>query len=252
VLFVGNSLTYTGNVPAVFSALAEANGAAMPSDMIVKGGATLSQRVADGSVARALAEHRYTWLVLQERGGDLTCSFGPDSCVQSRQAIGALARMGDAHGVKVVLLGSYQPHPQASRSIVEKESAAATEAGIPYIEISETLRRLRDHAPDLVWFAADGMHPGKDLALLDAIRLHQLLRGRLPLPASLTVQAPIYGVSSGLTAELRASDGPPPRPDTAPGTQYDAETLRRIIDVVEPVLVDGNDILARPVEAIPR
>ena len=52
VLFVGNSLTYVGNVPAVFSALAEANGTPMPSDMIVKGGATLSERVADGSVAR--------------------------------------------------------------------------------------------------------------------------------------------------------------------------------------------------------
>lgn len=252
VLFVGNSLTYVGNVPAVFSALAEANGTPMPSDMIVKGGATLSERVADGSVARALAEHRYAWLVLQERGGDLMCSFGPESCVQSRQAIDALARMGDAHGVKVVLLGSYQPHPHASRMLVEKESAAATEAGIPYVEISETLRRLRDHAPDLVWFAADGVHPGKDLALLDAIRLHQVLRGRAPTPAPLMVKAPIHGVSSGLTAVLRASDAPPPRPDTAPGTQYDAETLRRIIDVVEPVLIDGNDILARPVEALPR
>jgi hypothetical protein len=252
VLFVGNSLTYVGNVPAVLSALAEANDAPMASDMIVKGGATLSERVADGSVARALAERRYAWLVIQERGGDLMCSFGPASCVKSRQAIGELVRMGDAHGVKVVLLGSYQPHPVASRSIVQKESAAAADAGIPYVEVSGTLRRLRDIAPDLVWFASDGMHPGKDLALLDAIRLHQVLRGRLPMPVALTVKAPIYGVSSGLDAVLRSSDAPPPRPGTVPGTQYDAETIRRIIDVVEPALVDGNDMPVPSVEAVPR
>jgi len=35
VLFVGNSVTYYGNVPAVFSALAEANGISAVSDMLV-------------------------------------------------------------------------------------------------------------------------------------------------------------------------------------------------------------------------
>lgn len=252
VLFVGNSLTYVGNVPAVLSALAEANGEPMPSDMIVKGGATLSERVADGSVARALAERRYDWLVIQERGGDLMCSFGPASCAQSRQAIGELMRMARAKGVKVVLLGSYQTHPEASRSIVQKESAAAADAGIPYVELSETLRRLRGSAPDLVWFAPDGMHPGRDLALLDAIRLYQVLRGRLPTPGPLTVKAPIYGVSSGLDAVLRSSDAPPPRPETVPGTQYDAETIRRISALVEPAQIDGEDISVPPFEAVPR
>src|SRR5690606_32452557 len=56
VLFVGNSLTYVANTPAVYSALAAANGHPTRSDMIVRGGATLAERVADGSVERALAQ----------------------------------------------------------------------------------------------------------------------------------------------------------------------------------------------------
>lgn len=245
VLFVGNSLTYVGNVPAVFSALAEANGTPMPSDMIVKGGATLSERVADGSVARALAERRYTWLVLQERGGDLMCAFGPESCVHSRQAIGELVRLATASNVKVILLGSYQAHPDASRRLVEMESAAAAEAGIPYVEISETLRHLRATAPDLAWFASDGMHPGSDLVLLDGIRLHQALRGRLPMPAPLTVKAPIYGVSSGLDASLRASDAPPPRSDTVLEAHYGASSMRRICEAIASVPANDDDSLVR-------
>jgi len=232
VLFVGNSLTYVGDAPAVFSALAEANGKPIASDMIVRGGATLTQRVADGSVARALDERKYTALVLQERGGDLMCSFGPDSCVQSRQAIKALTTLAEQNGASVVLLGSYQPHPAASQRLVEAESAAAAEVGIPYIEVSEKLRRLRNTAPELTWFAPDGMHPGKELALLNAILVYQALHGSLPSPEPLTVIAPIYGSTSGLTETLRQADAPPPLSETPKEVRYSSATLSKLLGAV--------------------
>ena len=56
LLFVGNSLVYVGNLPAVFDALARRNGRSVQSDMLVKGGATLSDRLEDGSVESALGE----------------------------------------------------------------------------------------------------------------------------------------------------------------------------------------------------
>jgi hypothetical protein len=229
VLFVGNSLTYVGNVPAVFSALAESNGRPYASDMIVRGGATLTQRVSDGSVARALDENNYTALVLQERGGDLMCSFGPDSCAQSRQAIKALAALAKQKGVYAVLLGTYQPHPVASQRLIKEESSAAADAGITYIEVSEKLQQLRHTAPELTWFATDGMHPGKDLALLNAVLVHKALRGSLPRPASLTVKAPIYGSTSGLTETLRQADAPPPLPGTASEVRYSPATLKKLL-----------------------
>ena len=204
----------------------------MASDMIVRGGATLTQRVSDGSVARALEEKRYTALVLQERGGDLMCSFGPDSCVQSRQAIKALAALAREKGVSVVLLGTYQTAPAASQSLIQEESSAAAEAGIPYIEVSEKLQQLRSSAPELRWFAPDGSHPGKDLALLNAVLVYKALRGSLPRPRPLTVMAPIYGSTSGLTETLRQSDAPPPLPDTPGEVRYSSETLRTLLDTV--------------------
>lgn len=232
VLFVGNSLTYVGNVPAIYAALSAAGGQAESAYMIVRGGATLTQRVADGSVAQALAESKYTTLVLQERGGDLVCSFGPDSCVQSRQAIKHLADLGRQKGVKVVLLGTYQPHPSFSRHLVEKESQAAAEAGIPYIEVSEKLQCLRSTQPQLAWFAPDGMHPGKDLALLNGLLIYQELQGALPAAQSLTVKAPIYGSTSGLSQALRAANAPPPLTDTPLEVHYPAETMAMLLSAV--------------------
>ncbi len=229
VLFVGNSLTYFGNVPAIYSALAAANGEPADADMIVQGGATLAQRVADHSVGDALAGRRYTALVLQERGGDLLCAFGPDSCADSRQAIRDLSDLASRNGVGVVLLGTYQSHPAASQRLVEAEAQAADEAGIAYVEVSETLRRLRNVQPELDWFAADGMHPGKDLALLNAVLVYRALHGALPAPGPLMVKAPIYGSGSGLEASLRPADAAPPRPGTPMVVHYPARTMEALL-----------------------
>lgn len=233
VLFVGNSLTYVGNLPAVFSAVANANGRAVASDMIVRGGATLTERLNDGAIARALDGHRYSTLVLQERGGDLLCAFGPASCADSGASLKAIARMAKEKGVaNVVLLGTYQSLPAMSKAIVEREAAAAAEAGIAYIEVSETLQRLDGAQPALAWFDADGMHPGKDLTLLEAMLLHRQLFGAWPGARALVVNAPIYGVQSGLTETLRAADAPAPKAGTLHTIAYTADTLHALLDAL--------------------
>lgn len=230
VLFVGNSLTYVGNVPAIYGALAQANGHRSRSDMIVQGGATLVQRVGDGSVARALEVGKYTHLVIQERGGDLMCSFGAEACAQAREAVLALADIGRRNGVEVLLLGTYQSNPSASRRLIESESAAARDAGIPYIEVSGKLQQLRGTAPELSWFAEDGFHPGRELALLNAVLVYQAIHGVLPEPGALTVSAPIYGSTSGLDATLRSSDAPPPLDSTPTEVRYASGTIEELLD----------------------
>ena len=233
VLFVGNSLTYVGNTPAVFNALATANGFTVSSDMLVKGGATLAQRVSDGSVARALASKRYTAVVLQERGGDLMCSFGPSSCVDSRKAIQALASLAKKAGAKAYLLGTYQGNPRASESLVAAESAAAAEAGIPYLEVSLKLQGVGAASPATGWFAPDGMHPGPNLALLNAAILHHALLGKLPRPAPLTVTAPIYGTTSGLAETIRGAETTPPLETTPRSIEYSAESLQVVLRLLD-------------------
>lgn len=232
VLFIGNSLTYVGNTPAIYSAIAAVDGLEIKSDMIVRGGATLTERVADGAVARALASRKYAAIVLQERGGDLACFFGSESCLQSREAITALVKLAREHGAKVVLLGTYQPNPSASALLVEKESSVASEAHIPYIEVSEKLRVLQNTFPKLPWLAEDGMHPGAALALLNAMLIYRTLHESPPPDAPITVRAPIYRIKSGLTEALRQSDDPSPLPGTLPEIEYSRSTIQIILQVM--------------------
>ena len=229
VLFVGNSLTYVGNTPAVFAALSRRGDHPVVAEMIVEGGATLSQRLKDGSVARALSARKYSTVVLQERGGDLLCSFGPSSCEESRQAIAALTALAMSGGAKVVLLGTYQSMPRISVALVEAESAAAGEAGILYAEISKKLQVLQKELPETQWFDPDGMHPSSNLALLNALTLFEVLYNTEPPAGTLIVRAPIYGTSSGLTSVLTRADAPPPRSDTRLEISYGADEIQSIV-----------------------
>lgn len=191
VLFVGNSLTYVGNLPAVFSALAKAGGHAVRADMLVKGGATLTQWHDSGSVQRALQARHYDYVVLQERGNDFACGFGPQVCADSRQALRALSRTIRAHGGKPILMGTYQVGHAASEKLLAAESKAARDNGMPYIAVSARLENGRTQYPYFAWFAKAG-HPGPDLVLLEAVLLHEQLYGVAPTAAPLDVRAPMF------------------------------------------------------------
>jgi len=192
LLFVGNSLTYVGNLPAVLDALAASNRKPVQSDMIVKGGTTLTERVSDGSVMRALAEKHYDYVVLQERGGDMVCAFGPTSCTDAEASLGALARLVAQHGSRAILLGTYQSLPQASTELIKAESTAASRASIAYIPVSDRFQTAMASASSAEWLYADGTHPGHDLVLLEATLLYRQLFGTLPAARTFSVHAPMY------------------------------------------------------------
>lgn len=236
VLFVGNSLTYVGNLPAVFSALARANGHVVKSYMVVSPGGTLSERLNDGSAERGLRKCQCSSMILQERGGDLIDLFGHKATAQSKEAIKALAQFGHAHSANVVLLGTYNS-PDISHRLVTMEGAAAHDAGIPYVAVSQLLWRLHHAYPSLEWLRMkQGGHPGRALALLEAIIVYKQLYGSFPTAKSFEVHSPIYGVNSGLKPQLRRASASPPDTsagDTPKSASYSASTVAKILAVLE-------------------
>ena len=232
VLFVGNSLTYVGNLPAVFDAVSRANGRDTSSYMIVAPGATLTDRLNDGSVERALSQGSYSFVLLQERGGDFMCGFGPRVCEDSRKSLESLAAIARRHGVVPVLVGTYQGEPRASEAIVAAESNAALGVEVDYISVSDRLHRGRLSEPEMEWFGADGMHPGHELVLMEALLLYEHLFDTRPTSSELVVEAPMYSASSGLTPDLRSASHAAPRAGTSFGKQYDSERVTRLMNLL--------------------
>lgn len=227
VLFVGNSLVYTGNLPAVLDALGAANGRPMHSEMLVKGGATLSERVEDGAVAEVLENSRYDYVVLQERGGDLVC-LPVNSCDSGRDSMRAaqsLAAMAREHGATPLFLGTYQRHPSASERLLEGEAQAAAAASVPLIPVSALYQQGVASQPDLRWHDADGMHPGPQLQLLNAVLLYRELAGEYPAPAGFTVTAPMYAPRDSFFPPLLASQKAVVKGDPADSHAYSTEAM---------------------------
>ena len=229
VLFVGNSLTYVGNLPAVFDALAASSGKKVQSDMIVRGGATLTQRVTDKSVERAVAAKHYDFVVLQERGGDSICSFGPTSCTESEASLRILAKAASQHGAKPIFLGTYQALPQVSQALVQAEAAAAG-SSIPYVSVSDHLARATQSQPNANWFYTDGMHPGHDLILLEAALLYRSIFGELPRNAGFTVTAPMYTPSASFAPPSPVSRIPPLQ-GVAPNYTYSSAHVATVLAI---------------------
>ena len=183
VLFIGNSLTYVNNLPSAFASLAPAS-VHISVDMIARAGASLEDYEHDPVVMHALATGGYTDVILQERGGNATCTPGCEKHMaafeRTDQATVALARDARAGGARVYYLGTWQ---RASREIsegeVRGERRIATLADIPLIELSETRRRLMENYPDAVWTHADGEHPGQTMTALMALRTWRVVMGEV-------------------------------------------------------------------------
>jgi hypothetical protein len=219
VLFVGNSLTYVGNLPAVLESLASGNGKPLKAHMIVKGGATLTQWLDSDAVQNALRVGHYDYVVLQERGNDFACGFGPQVCRDSRKALHALAKIVRDRGAKPILMGTYQIGHDASESIVAAESKAARADGVPYVAVSGRLNLGRERVPYDNWFAKAG-HPGHALVLLEAVLLYEQLYATAPQAKAFEVRAPMFVPGSEFAPPDPVSRPLPPAIPLAGGYDY--------------------------------
>jgi hypothetical protein len=233
ILFIGNSLTYVGNLPAVFEALCKTSGHKCSAEMIAQGGATLKQRADDQSLSSALKLRAFDYVVLQERGGDyIALPSRTEDRANAERAAETLAVDARKLGLKTILLGTYQPDPRASVEIVKAESAIATRLDIQRVSVSDTLACGRPRHGSLRWFGSDGMHPGADLTLLMAVSLYREIFGTSPAAAPLLVNAPIFEPSTGPRADSFASSQPV-KANIPRSVTYDAATMSAIIELSE-------------------
>jgi hypothetical protein len=67
VLFVGDSLTYVNNLPAIYRAIANSKGGCVTVAMVASGGESLREHWKTGDVVRQLQAHHWTFVVLQDQ-----------------------------------------------------------------------------------------------------------------------------------------------------------------------------------------
>jgi len=188
VLFIGNSLTYTNDLPALVEALAEASGAARPvCKAIVAGGYSLEDHWNQGAARKAVAQGGWDVVVLQQ---------GPSASPEGRRSLLEYARRFAQEirraGAQPAL---YMVWPASNRKgdfdgVAESYRLAAADAKGMLFPAGAAWRAAWKRDPTLKLYSEDGLHPTAAGSYLAALTIYKELYKQTPLglPASLKLR----------------------------------------------------------------
>jgi hypothetical protein len=189
VLFIGNSLTYTNDLPAIVQALAEVTGKGrLVYETVAYPNYSLEDHWNGGDARRAIAARKWNFVVLQQ---------GPSALPESRKLLVEYTRRFSEEirsiGAKPAL---YMVWPSQSRlkdfdGVKESYARAAEEVDGMLFPVGEAWRAAWRHDPALALYSPDGLHPGPLGSYLAAVVIYQQLYNQraMILPSSLKLRS---------------------------------------------------------------
>lgn len=189
VLFVGNSLTYTNDLPGMVAALADSAGSGPISvEMVVAADFSLRDHLDGGGAVRALKRGGWDFVLLQQ---------GPSSLDDSRAGLIASARDFDTEIRKVGARPAlYAVWPDRTRlsffdQVSESYRLAAVAVHGLYLPAGEAWRAAWRRDSTLALYDADDFHPSVLGSYVAALVIYGRISNRSPvgLPARLRTRS---------------------------------------------------------------
>ena len=187
VLFIGNSLTYTHDLPDVLEAIADsAGGRRIHTGSVAFGGVSLEDHWQKGDALEAIDSGRWDIVILQQ---------GPSSLDASRANLivwtGHFATRIRAAGAEPAL---YQVWPEVTRldvfdRVLDSYRLAAESINGELLPVGSAWRAAWHRDTTLALYGPDGFHPSAMAVYLAAITIYgELLdRSTVGLPATLSI-----------------------------------------------------------------
>jgi hypothetical protein len=198
VLFIGNSLTYGNDVPAIVRALAaEHGGARIRTTTVAFPNMSLDDHWRDGTARRALQAGRWDVVVLQQ---------GPSSLPESRAlliaACGRFAPLIRAAGARAILFEVWPSTARRSDAAAVQRSYrdAARAIGGTVAPAGSAWTAALTANPRMTLYDTDGLHAATPGSVLAALALYARIADRA---IDSTGSLPVFDGDATLTAQLR-------------------------------------------------
>jgi hypothetical protein len=186
VLFIGNSLTYSNELPLIVQALAKAAGQDLYVESVAFGGFSLDDHLRDGTARRAIESRRWNVVVMQHGPSSL-----PESRVELRGSAKKIAPLIRKAGGRPAF---FMVWPELERSayfdaVRDSYSLAAADVRGMFIPAGEAWRAAWRRDPQAPLYSADDFHPSVAGSYTAALSIYGMLYQRAPqnLPARLTL-----------------------------------------------------------------
>ena len=205
VLLVGNSLTYTNNLPALLRAVGASQGTSITTETYAAPGGKLDDRWEEGHVAAALHARKFDAVVLQEQGGHLAACMSSlqeqrkAPCAASVQAYRNFAELASDQGAKVLLFATWGPDERWQGKLDRSVRMIAKKHDASVFNAAGALVALRKAQPDVNLYP-DGTHPSTLASVMLALTLYRDVTGNAPVAKDLRVAAPLLPVNAAVSA----------------------------------------------------
>jgi hypothetical protein len=233
VLLVGNSLTYTNNLPALLRAVGASQGTTITTETYAAPGGKLDDRVDEGHVSAALLARKFDAIVLQEQGGHLAACMASVQeqrkapCAASVKAYGTLSGIASAQGAKVLLFGTWGPDDRWQGKLDRSVRMLAKKHESRVFDAAGALEALRKAQPDIKLYP-DGTHPSTLASVMLALALYRDVTGIAPIAKDLRVTAPLLPVNAAVS--------PASAMESQTGLAGDGKTTVIPANLVEPLV----------------
>jgi hypothetical protein len=186
VLFLGNSLTYSNDIPLIVQALAKAAGETLHERSVTFPNFNLEDQWTHGEALQALASQKWDFVVMQQ---------GPSSLPENREDMRKWAKQ---FAPKIRQAGArpalYMVWPDRSRlayfdDVREAYSLTASDVGGMFIPAGEAWRAAWRRDPNAPLYSFDDFHPSVAGSYAAALSIYGMLYRRAPkgLPAKLAI-----------------------------------------------------------------
>lgn len=171
VLFVGNSLTYTNDLPAMAAALARAHGDSLVYRTVARPNFSLEDHINTG-LERIIRDFGPDVVIMQQGPSSL-----PDSRTHLVEWSRRVADLARGAGGRPALLMVWPPQSRIAvfDDVRASYSAAAAAAGGELIPAGDTWREAWRADPDLALYGSDGFHPSRLGTLAAALTVDAVL-----------------------------------------------------------------------------
>lgn len=165
LLFVGNSLTYYNDLPALVKEAAADKGISIATKMLAKSNYAIIDHWQEGEVQTLIQSRKYDYIIIQQ--GPSSQPEGYDMLLQSGQAYAALCKANDVQLAYFMVWPALQYY-HTFEGVIANYSNAAKENEALLCPVGATWKTYIDRTNDFSYYGTDGFHPSVKGSLVAA------------------------------------------------------------------------------------
>ncbi len=158
LLFIGNSLTYTNNLPLLVKKQAKKRGIVINTKMIAKPNYAISDHWYDGEVQKLIASKTYHFVIIQQ--GPSSQQDGKQLLVKYGKKYNMLCKTSHA---KLVYFMVWPPinHPERFEGVINNHQYAAKANDALLCPVGSVWKKHFITTSNYDYYGSDGFHPSK-------------------------------------------------------------------------------------------